>query len=939
MVLTGSDSIADRMRKEWDDRISQDYRFWMSDGVRTDDEMWQTGERDLQSLLREPPIANTESLVALELGCGVGRLLRPASSLFQEVIGVDVSKEAITRASNLLLDCKNVKLLTGNGTTLEEIADGTIDVAFSFASLCSIPARITASYLRELARVVKQGGEVRLQMYLGEEKLPELQDTLGIRSYQKGNVKKAAELAGFEFLSSYELELPFEANDTQAGIFASVVSLRRRNNAFCGTEEILSALITTTEAEPEIWLGSEAAYHMSLARAEEQLNEGNLEKAKEALELAIRSYSKVEPEVLKLLSELRAMSWSGRKEKTFEIEVAKESRDDVQGFLEANIAAVRRLNPQLAEQLLQEPGYQVSLTANSQGETAIIYAGTPLDNLEKPRKAAELWAERALASERVRGASRILVAGFASGYHLEHLVNRAGKAIDVFEPNVDILRVLFRSRDLTQIVSRLRSLSSQPSEVLQVYNQQELPELVIHPQSQIISRKAFDEVKTVFFAKRGAKELKPNIGVLGPIYGGTLPITHSTARALYGMGQRVRCLDMGPFHKNYFDVEGFVKDRSRKDVLQSYYVEMLSQIVLESLSERPVDILICLAQAPLTTRALTELRNRGVITVMWFVEDSRRFTAWKHLAPFYDYMFCIQDGDTLAQIEAAGAGKAVYLPTACEPSLQRPMTAEEIGDIERWGSELSFVGAGYNNRQQMFASLSNRDFKIWGTEWPKVAPFDRLVQEAGRRLTPEEYIRIFNATKINLNLHSSTERDGVEPNGDFVNPRTFELASCGAFQLIDERRLLPELFDIGKELITFSDFKELEDKADYYLAHPEERIAIAQRARSRALADHTYENRLEQMLGHIYADRYEDLRSRAQSDPWVKTLSAANKYPDLHKRLEKLYARGDEASMACVIGDIQTEKGKLSEEELKLLFLWHVHQSVETTNKTRAGRG
>lgn len=31
------------------------------------------------------------------------------------------------------------------------------------------------------------------------------------------------------------------------------------------------------------------------------------------------------------------------------------------------------------------------------------------------------------------------------------------------------------------------------------------------------------------------------------------------------------------------------------------------------------------------------------------------------------------------------------------------------------------------------------------------------------------------------------ERDGVEPYGDFVNPRTFESAACGAFQLVDSR--------------------------------------------------------------------------------------------------------------------------------------------------------
>ena len=54
-------------------------------------------------------------------------------------------------------------------------------------------------------------------------------------------------------------------------------------------------------------------------------------------------------------------------------------------------------------------------------------------------------------------------------------------------------------------------------------------------------------------------------------------------------------------------------------------------------------------------------------------------------------------------------------------------------------------------------------------------------------------MRVFNASRINLNIHSCNG-EGLDPEADFVNPRTFELAACGAFQLVDERCLRPELF-------------------------------------------------------------------------------------------------------------------------------------------------
>ena len=38
------------MRGDWDRRIRQDYRFWMSDGYQSDDEMWRTGRRDFAAL-------------------------------------------------------------------------------------------------------------------------------------------------------------------------------------------------------------------------------------------------------------------------------------------------------------------------------------------------------------------------------------------------------------------------------------------------------------------------------------------------------------------------------------------------------------------------------------------------------------------------------------------------------------------------------------------------------------------------------------------------------------------------------------------------------------------------------------------------------------------------------------------------------------------------
>jgi spore maturation protein CgeB len=565
----------------------------------------------------------------------------------------------------------------------------------------------------------------------------------------------------------------------------------------------------------------------------------------------------------------------------------------------------------------------------------VIWLGANcLDHADKPVAAAAAWVARSLQEKRATSADHLVVLGFGSGYHLENLLQDAGKKISCIEPDVSVLCSALGSRDLRDVLQNLAALVVGQDQVLSFITP--TSELLIRPQSMAATPEYAQQVKGIFYGKRGLKALHPKMAVLGPMEGGTLPIGQYSYSALLRAGQRVRGIDMSGFNPGYQLLEGFVSSTPRKNILQATYFEMMSATILEALSEKPIDILICMAQAPISPRVLTELRKRGVITVLWFVEDYLRFTYWQQMAQHYDFVFTIQKGECLEKLKKAGAGEVHYLPTACDPNFHTPLTltAEEK---TRWGSPISFVGAGYHNRQQMFASFANEPFRIWGSEWPMCKPFDRLVQEEARRISPEEYIKIFNATEINLNLHSSTERDGVDPFGDFLNPRTFELASCEAFQLVDERQLLSEAFEVGKEIVTFRNLADLREKIDYYLRHPEERTAIARRARARVLRDHTYDQRLQQMLSIIYASKFEQLRAKEDASPWSLMLQRAKPYPELADRCHKAFERGEEPMLDGLISDIVTGNGKLTETEQKLLFLFHVRKQIIRMTREESG--
>ncbi len=595
-----------------------------------------------------------------------------------------------------------------------------------------------------------------------------------------------------------------------------------------------------------------------------------------------------------------------------------------------NFHTLNQKFPRVASLIVAHINRALRATSSETAEGPVInLEGQCLDHSTKPASSGEVWAERAFSDPKMDDVDAVIVFGFGGGYHVESVARRC-KSVVVVEPSIDSFMLALKTRDLSQLIFQLNGLVVGEKRLPE--NLPERIELLVRPQTQAIFSEDLSKLRSFCFEKRGFTTLHPKIAVVGPLMGGTLPITAYCSRGFAQLNQFTRQLDMSGFAGGFHEIRKFLRNDECRNIAEGHYAQMLSQVVLENIREHPVDIVICMAQAPLTGAALEQLRKAGIITVLWFVEDYLRFTYWREMSRYYDFVFTIQQGECLDLIKKAGAGEVHYLPMAADPGIHRPLILSEE-DKARWGSQLSFVGAGYYNRTQVFASFADMPIKIWGTEWPSCKPFTDLVQEQGRRLSPDEYIKIFNATDININLHSSTERGDVDPSGDFVNPRTFELAACGAFQLVDERSLLGEVFESGKEVVTFRTSKELKEKIAYYLERPEERKAIAEAGRARVLRDHTYQARLKQMLSYIYGSRFEHLYNRQQANPWHLMIKRAEKYPELKSRCEAAYSRGELPKLDGLVSDIITGQGKLSETEQKLLFLHHLTSQIVMMKK------
>ncbi|MEG1610071.1 MAG: glycosyltransferase [Bilophila sp.] len=334
--------------------------------------------------------------------------------------------------------------------------------------------------------------------------------------------------------------------------------------------------------------------------------------------------------------------------------------------------------------------------------------------------------------------------------------------------------------------------------------------------------------------------------VVLPLYGGSLPVGRYCVSALRDLGHTVEVFEAPAFLGAFSALKELHVSMDKHEGLETSLLQVVSQAIHAKAEALQPDLVIALAQAPVTRQLLKRLQRDGIPSAMWFVEDFRLFPYWRAFAPLYDFFFVIQKEPFLSELRTVGV-EGVYLPLAALPAFHRPLTLSAL-EQDRFGSAVSFMGAGYPNRRTAFQALRVPDFKVWGSDWEEAA-LQGVLQDNGARVAPEDAVKIFNASAVNLNLHSSIHAEPVQ-HGDFVNPRTFELAACGAFQLVDARDLLPELFV-------------------WFVAHPEERAAVAKRAQLRVCAEHTYHKRMETLLQTV----------RTRRPDWLARFASATSVP------------------------------------------------------------
>lgn len=250
--------------------------------------------------------------------------------------------------------------------------------------------------------------------------------------------------------------------------------------------------------------------------------------------------------------------------------------------------------------------------------------------------------------------------------------------------------------------------------------------------------------------------------------------------------------------------------------------------------------LVLVTHGGMTPEVVSELKRvSGGKVACWYTDSAANLYRNYLLASDFDFVFLKEP--LLVRVARDKLGlNSFYLPECCNPAWHRPVDPDDL-ERKRYGCELAAQGSLHYYRARMLEVFADYDLKIWGRNCP--AWLDSPVKQRypGRFIAEDEKARALLSAKIVINTLHFTEIDGV-------NCTLFEAAGCGAFQIADWKPALPDLFEPGREIVTFRTRRELKEKVDYYLARPEERREIAARACARAHREHTYERRLERML-------------------------------------------------------------------------------------------
>ncbi|MFR1767457.1 MAG: DUF3880 domain-containing protein [Lachnospira sp.] len=104
--------------------------------------------------------------------------------------------------------------------------------------------------------------------------------------------------------------------------------------------------------------------------------------------------------------------------------------------------------------------------------------------------------------------------------------------------------------------------------------------------------------------------------------------------------------------------------------------------------------------------------------------------------------------------------------------------------------------------------------------------------------------KVFNQSKINMNFTIRNIRSGLPL-------RIWDILAAGGFLLTNFQAEIPYFFENQKDIVYYENLYDMQKKAEYYLAHDDERMMIAANGHKKVNEFHSYHQRIAAILSAI----------------------------------------------------------------------------------------
>ena len=225
------------------------------------------------------------------------------------------------------------------------------------------------------------------------------------------------------------------------------------------------------------------------------------------------------------------------------------------------------------------------------------------------------------------------------------------------------------------------------------------------------------------------------------------------------------------------------------------------------------------------------------------------------LGDFY-YNVCEPDDPRMEGFEQATGYSHITIPLAADKLTLKGQY------LQKYNADISFIGTYLPEKRPFFKRIifplqSKYRLRLYGQDWTLWDRVLGIVQKCGQyynfpilkdirklRMNLGDEANIYASSIISINVHEEYQRRF----GGDCNERTFKIPLCNGFEITDDVRCIRKYFQEGDEIIIAKDDRDFLEKLEYYLRNPEQRKKIVQRGSDRVLSEHTYHNRIAELL-------------------------------------------------------------------------------------------